>query len=232
MNHSLKLSAFLTLLGGAHLSYGATLFVEEFDGNTNGYNSDSTTAAAGDNDWVDFSNRMTSDSYAVASGGTESVLASTSASNDPQVRSDFALGLNKASIESFELRLRIDKDGANGYDDTLANGDFNVFWGSTAYVNPGAGNIADTNINLGNPTTLVDQGDGWHLATWTIPAGGLTAGANPNLVSLRIDPVNGPAGNGDSFEIDYLRISGVPEPSSTTLLGLCVIAAGFRRSRR
>ena len=105
MNHSLKLSAFLTLLGGAHLSYGATLFVEEFDGNTNGYNSDSTTAAAGDNDWVDFSNRMTSDSYAVASGGTESVLASTSASNDPQVRSDFALGLNKASIESFELRL-------------------------------------------------------------------------------------------------------------------------------
>lgn len=232
MKQSLQISVILTALITSNSAFGATLYFEDFDGNTNGYNPVSTTAVAGDNDWVDFNNRMTSDSYTTASGGTESVLAGTSNGNDPQIRTDFALGIDKSSVQSFSLRIRIDKDNANGYDDALVNEDFNVFWGSTAYGNPGATNIGDTNINLQNPTTLVAQADGWHLATWQIPSGGLTAGANPNVQSIRIDPANGPAGVGDTFEIDYFEITGVPEPGSTTLLALCAIAAGFRRHRR
>ncbi|MEP4079386.1 PEP-CTERM sorting domain-containing protein [Haloferula sp.] len=228
--------SFITLLayssfGLATATQGAVLYSEEFDGNTNGYNVNSTTAMVGDNDWVDFSNRINSDSLTTASGGSESVLAGTSASNDPQVRSDFGFGIDKADVESFVLRIRIDKDNANGFDDTLVNGDFTVFWGSTSYVNPGATNIGDTNFNLGNPTTLVTQSNGWHLATWNIPVGGLTAGANPNLESARIDPTNLAAGNGDSWEIDYFTINGVPEPSSALLIALGGLAMGIRRRR-
>lgn len=220
-----------TLVTTAAPVCGAVLFIEEFDGNTNGYNANSTTALVGDNDWVDFSNRINSDSYTTASGGTESVLAGISNSNDPQVRADFALGIDKSSVQSFALRIRIDKDNTNGYDDTLVNTDFTVLWGSTAYVNPGATNIGDTNFDLGNPTSLVAESDGWHLATWEIPLGGLTAGANPNVQSIRIDPTNLADGNGDSFEIDHFTITGVPEPSSTSLIAICALSLSLRRCR-
>lgn len=213
-------------------SYGVVLYLEDFDGNTNGYNANSTTASLGDNDWVDFSNRITGDSYTTATGGTETVLKGNSNSNDPQIRTDFELGIPKTNVESLSLRIRINKDQANGFDDSLVNSDFTVFWGSTAYTNPGAGNIGDTNFNLGNPTTLVAESNGWHLATWVIPSGGLTAGANPNVQSIRIDPTNLAAGNGDAFEIDSFTITGVPEPSSMSLIALCALASGFRRNRR
>ena len=172
----------LTLIASASVfvatsSFAATLYVEEFDGSTNGYNPSSTTAIIGDNDWVDFSNRISSDSYTTAAGGVESVLAGTSSSGDPQVRSDFSIGIDKTTVESFILRLRVDKDGLNGFDDALVNADFNVFWGTDPYVNPGAANgNTQVNFNLGGPTSLVAQADGWHLATWNIASGGLTSG--------------------------------------------------------
>lgn len=229
MKHSLKFLLILASTSASTTAYGAVLFTEDFDGNTNGYNTSSTTALAGDNDWVDFANRITGDSYTTAAGGTESVLTGISNGNDPQIRTDFELGINKSSVESFSLRIRIDKDQANGYDDALEDGDFFVFWGSTAYVNPGATNIGDTNFNLGDATTLTAQSNGWYLATWEIPSGGLTAGANPNVQSIRIDPTN--LAPGDSFEIDSFTITGVPEPSSTSLIALCALSLGLRRRR-
>lgn len=211
-------------------SFGAIAYTEEFDGNTNDYNSNSASATVA-GDWVDFGNRINSDSYTTASGGTESVLAGTSASNDPQIRSDFGFGIDKSLVESFTLRLRIDTDQNSVFDDPLSGSEFFLFWGSTSYGSPGATNIGDTNINLGIPSSLVAETNGWHIATWSIPTGGLTAGANSTIESMRIDPTNLADGNGDSFEIDYLTISTVPEPTSLSLVALGMIAACSRKRR-
>ncbi|WP_325100907.1 PEP-CTERM sorting domain-containing protein [Haloferula rosea] len=231
MNRSPLAMAAAASLCAAGTCLGATLYLEEFDGNTNDYNADSATATTS-GDWVDFSNRMSSDSYTTASGGTETVLAGVSASNDPQVRSDFGFGIDKTIVTAFALRLRIDSDGNSSFDDSLTSADFSVFWGTSSYGTPGATNVADTNNSLGAPSSLVAQSDGWHLATWTIPSGGLTAGANSTIESLRIDPTNGSAGNGDSFEIDYFRIDGVPEPGSSTLVALGALTVCLRRRRQ
>lgn len=238
------LCAAVVALGASSVAQADVVaYFEDFDGNTNGYNVSSTTALVGDSDWVDFNNRIVAsdigtmvEGYTTASTG-QTVLAGSSNGNDPQIRSDFGFGIDKTTVTQFQLRLRVDKDDDGVFNsaldvDDLANGDFDLFWGSTQYVNPGAGNVGDTNFNLGNATTLVEQSDGWHLATWDI-VGGLTAGANPTIESVRIDPANGPAGNGNSFEIDYLSIStAVPEPSSMALLGLGMAGIAFRRRRR
>lgn len=206
-------------------------YFEDFDGNTQGYNPDSTTASLGDDDWVDFMNRISNDAYGTASTG-ESVLAGNSSSNDPQVRADFGIGIDKTTVKEVAMRIRIDSDQNGMYDDSIAgNVDFSLFWGTDQYVHPGANNgNSQLNFNFGAPDSLVAQADGWHLATWTFAAG-LSSGTGANLDSLRIDPTNGPAGNGDSFEVDYVSVSVVPEPTSLLLTLLGSVGVIMQRRR-
>ena len=219
-------------------------YFEDFDGNTNGYNPAAPTALLGDEDWVDFhgnpanpTNRIAAsaigtavEGYTTASTG-ETVLAGASVSNDPQIRSDFGFGIDKTLIEEIEIRIRIDNDQSGTFDDTLAGTEFTVFAGTIPHNNPGAfPNVAIN--NLGAPTSLVAQADGWHVATWDNVAATLSGGAggaDPTLEALRIDPTNLATGNGDSFEIDYLSITtAVPEPTSILLgcaglFGVCLV---------
>ncbi|MFC7336031.1 hypothetical protein ACFQY0_02485 [Haloferula chungangensis] len=202
--------AALSLLAGMSLLNAQTIYNEEFDGLGNGYNSDSATAVAGDDDWVDFNNRITTDfsgneGYFTAVGGTETVLTGASnAQNDPQVRSDFSPGLNQADIGRVELRIRIDTDLDLDYDadDSIAAEFVELSWGFAGYVSPGAGNIGGNNTVFGLPDTIEVQSDGWHLLIWD-DNGGLGFGT---VNSLRIDPTTGAGINTASFEIDYLRI--------------------------
>lgn len=226
---SLSLASLVLILAAAPLSATTIAYFEEFDGNTNGYNPDSTTANLGDDDWVDFANRISTnfsgfEGYTTAVGGVESVLTGGSNSNDPQIRADFGFGIDKSTVTQFALRIRADVDQNGTYDDSLAAGEFNVFWGTDQYVHPGAQNgNSQLNFNLGAPSSLVAQTNGWHLATWDIPSGGLTAGTGTNLDSVRIDPTNSPAGNGDSFELDYFTISVIPEPTTFVLCASCIV---------
>lgn len=231
MKASEKLSlAIVTSLSLSPIALSAVLYEEQFDGNTNGFNPDSTTALAGDNEWVDFSNRIASDSYTTATLGTESVLAGVSNSNDPQIRSDFGLGISKADVRSIVFRIRVDADQNGIYDDALSATTALFFFGTSSYLNPGALNSGDTNISPGTPS-LTAQSNGWTLFTYDLPAG-ITAGGNPTIESLRLDPTNAASGNGDSFEVDFIQINGVPEPSSFALLVFGALSLGLRRTRR
>lgn len=206
--------AALSLLASASLAPAQTfVYNEEFDGNGNGYNPDSATALVGDADWVDTGNRIIenfagNEGYFTAVGGTESVLTGRSNSGDPQLRTDFAIGVPKADVGRIELRLRIDLDQDDDFDsdDALIPSVISFFWGTNTYVEPGAGNgNTGVSISLGNADSVTAQADGWHLFVWD-DNGGLSGGSGPDLNSFRLDPVDGGANIGASFEIDYLRI--------------------------
>ncbi|MBK1828854.1 hypothetical protein [Haloferula rosea] len=207
--------ATLLALGFLTTTVSAQTFIyeEEFDGTGNGYNPDSMTALAGDDDWVDFANRIGNnfsgnEGYFTAAGGTESVITGGATSNDPQVRTDFAVGINKSEVGRVELRVRIDKDQDSDYDaaDALVAADVSLFWGTNTYVNPGAANgNPNVSINFGNADEVVAEADGWHRFIWTDKGGLSGGGAGTTQVnSFRLDPVNG--NNGASFEVDYLKI--------------------------
>ena len=189
------------------------IYEEDFDGTGNGYNPDSTTAMVGDDEWVDFADRIIdnfsgNEGYFTAVGGTESVLTGGANSNDPQVRTDFSVGINKSEVGRVELRVRIDMDKDSDYDaaDTLDTSNISLFWGTSTYVNPGAANgNPNVSISFGNADEIVVEADGWHRFIWDDKGGLSGGGAGTTQVnSFRLDPING--NNGASFEVDYLKI--------------------------
>ncbi len=78
--------------------------------------------------------------------------------------------------------------------------------------------------------TAVESGDGFFTVTADIS--GITA---TTLHELRVDPIGGAASNsnsetnGNTFELDFIRVYAVPEPSSALLGGLGVLALLRRR---
>lgn len=188
------------------------IFEEQFDGAGPGYNIDSTTALTGENDWVDFVNRITvnaagNEGYFTAADGAETVLTGAANGNDPQIRSDFSVGIPKADVGRIEIRTRIDIDQNGTYDDSLTASHLSLFWGSNPYVEPGAANgNQHVSITFGQPDSVIAETNGWHLFVWN-DDGGLTAGEPGSTMvnSLRIDPANNLAGS--SFEIDRITIA-------------------------
>lgn len=209
MNHKRRLIPALCVLAIACVQAQTTLYEEQFDNAGNGYNPDASTAMVGDNDWVDFANRIANnfdgnEGYFTAVGGTESVVTGSSNSNDIQIRTDFDVGLNKTEVGRIEVRVRIDLDQNDVYDDALVSSDLSLFWGSITYGTPGASNVGgSTSIPLGVADRVVAETDGWHVFIWN-DKGGLTGGATDDLKSFRLDAVNNNLGA--SFEVDFLRI--------------------------
>lgn len=190
----------------------SVIFEDEFDDTGKGYNLDSLTANAGENDWVDFANRITTNTagnegYSTAADGDETVLTGSASGNDPQIRSDFAVGIAKSEVGRIEIRARLDADQNGNYDDSLNGTSISLFWGNNSYVEPGSANgNPNVSITLGAADSVIAESNGWHLFVWQ-DDGGLTGGdpASTTLNSFRIDPVNN--NSGASFEIDYLRVT-------------------------
>jgi len=219
----------VAILAAAMISlcnYAMADVVYEFDG-TQGYNDGTGTATPGT--WIDFGNRINGDSLGTAST-LESVVLGTSNSNDPQIRSDFNPVIDATTVIGFQLRVRIDEDGLMGFNDTLVAGDAGVFYGTAPY-GAGAANATGTGNNADALATVsvTSQADGWTLFDWDFAAGSIAG----SIGSLRIDPTNTAAGNGNAFEVDYLTVktSAIPEPTSLALVAFFGIGAVMRRKK-
>lgn len=190
----------------------ADVIVFEFDFNTDNDNQG----------LIDFSNRLASSNVM---GG---VLSGTGgANNDPQLRTTgglFALDLGALPDATLEIRMR------NSTGDVVNGG-----LSHRSFVGAGAGNTAG--LPLTNFSFLPTAANTFQIFTRdakAILAGVGDAGSvNDNVLrSLRLDPINTSPVAGNTFEIDYIRITttAVPEPTSASIL--CLAAGGLLVRRR
>jgi len=200
-----------------------------------GLSSDSASAAtvtlfevdfdtAGDfGGFVDFQNRLASVSV---SGGTLNGIGGSG--NDPQLRTaegTLAADLSALASATLEIRIRNSNSTTPAISGGLSHIEF-----SGAAANNVAG-LPVSNFSFTPTTTNTFQ-------VFSIDAKAVLAGVSGNdgvLRSIRLDPINSPGVNGSSFEIDFIRLTGVtavPEPSSMMLLSLGGLLVVARRRRR
>lgn len=156
-----------------------------------------------------------------ASGG---FLTGTASSNDPQLKID---GINHTvgtgeTWDYVEFRVRETQNEAPA-------GTVNVFnpTGLVVVVNA----TAAPAVTWSSGFTAVDSGSGFFTVTVDISSLGSVA-----IKDLRVDPIGGAASNsnsetnGNTFEVDYIRLHAVPEPAAA-LLGSFGLLALLRRRR-
>lgn len=153
------------------------------------------------------------------------LLSGTATTNDPQlVNSGLTLSLAVGQTWDqlvFRVRETQNEAPAGTVSAFNATGLIVAFNGSAA---------AGFSYNTG--FTGVDSGDGFFTVSLDVSA--LPSGTT--VTSLRLDPIGGAAPNsnsetnGNTFEVDFVRITAVPEPSAALLLSIG--ALGLLRRRR
>lgn len=176
---------------------------------------------------------LTTQTTTVGSGG-EGVLTATSVGNDVQLNSGSMALAAGETWQSVEFRFRqLDTTGAPAsFRSSGALIILQIAGGSSnmgTMVNPLTTTAAGTGSMAGDTfgfSIANDGADEWRLATITFAAA--PTSASSNITNIRFDPV----GNSTlwNFEVDYVRATSVPEPSSTALLGLAF--GGFMLRRR
>ena len=155
--------------------------------------------------WIDFANRG---GGAIAGGEFAGGIAG--AAIDIQLRTDFDLDLDPNGAFA-SIRWRETDDGVTPL--TAAQqgtGTSRLFGGDFGYLNPGAGNTAGTNQNVGTALSLSDDPNGYVIGVWDV--GTWFAGLAPGLVedgdldSLRFDPVIAGASTTATWQVDYIRL--------------------------
>jgi hypothetical protein len=193
----------------------ADLVLFEFD-----FNTDGDTQGL-----IDFSGRLQTNSYDATNG----VLVGTGgASNDPQLRTIgglLAVDLGSLPDATLEIRMRNSTGGA------VSGGLSHI-----SFDGPNAGNTAGLPLsNFSFTPTAANTFEVFTVdAKAVLAAVGNAGSANDNVLrSLRLDPINDAPVAGDTFEIDYIRITttAVPEPTSAAILGLASCGLLFRRRR-
>ncbi|MBX2852814.1 MAG: PEP-CTERM sorting domain-containing protein [Phycisphaeraceae bacterium] len=135
-------------------------------------------------------------------------LNGTAQSGDPRLA---RLSLNASTTEGWDkviwrVRETEPTNGPTVLDTFSAQGTILV-------VNGSAGNFGGGAV-LGGATGVA-SGDGFFTVTIDISSLGTTA-----INQVRLDPIGAPDASGNLFEIDFVQITEVPEPSSLALLGL------------
>ncbi len=157
-----------------------------------------------------------------ANGSTLTVASGfasgTTSSPDVQFRSSTTLNLTRAANETWStvvFRVR-ETNPTSGVVTPFSP--LGVLVATSNSTNPNAGNSVTA-------FTSVDDGGGFFVVTADIS--GQTA---LTINSLRVDPIGGPDSDGNSFDVDYIRINKVPEPS-TAILGALGSLMLLRRRR-
>jgi hypothetical protein len=159
-----------------------------------------------------------------ASGG---LMSGTATTNDPQLSVsglNLTLGVGQ-TWDQLVFRVRETQDEA-------PVGTVSIFNPTGLVVNfnglGGAGFLYNTPASF----TGVDSGDGFFTVSLNVSA----LPADTTVTSFRFDPIGGAASNsnsetnGNTFEVDFVRITAVPEPSAALLLSIG--ALGLLRRRR
>ena len=209
---------FLIAVIATPLSSCADVIVHEFDFNTDGDNQG----------LIDFADRLPTDAVA---GGVFSGTAGSN--NDPQLRTQQGiLSLDIGSLTDATLEIRAKNSTGGAISGAIS---------FISFVGAGAANQAGVPVPAAQGFSFVPAAADT-FQVFTIDAKALLAGVvgdgvttNDGIVrSLRLDPVNnaGSGISGDTFEIDYIRITtAVPEPSTAAILGLSSLGLGFRRRK-
>lgn len=190
------------------------------------FNSDNNTEG-----WVGSPNASTADT----SGG---FLSATVTGNDPQLNLGGTINISPTSGETWTtltFRVRETQDAQTSA--PTAAGLVTVFSGV------GSANV----VNGGAARTIISPTDGTvALDAWFTVEVDISALGSDSITSIRVDPIggagsnSGPGGgaggsdtNGNTFEVDYIRLNDtgvVPEPS-TALLGSLAGLLLLRRRR-
>jgi hypothetical protein len=214
----------------------ADIVVKEFDFNTVGsdvaarqdWSANKTTDMTTGNGFVDL--QVTN-----AIQGTETVLT-TADIDSADVKlyyrgADIVLPGGATSWGTMEIRMRqTDMVNPVGFSKTgtlIAYGGSGSLFGTSG---PLVANFPTTaSGTLGSdptvPYTVTSQANEWEVFSFDLSA----LGTNPIKAGWRLDPVQNVDGN---FEIDYIKITAVPEPATIGLLGFgALFAALIRRLR-
>ncbi|MCB1133907.1 MAG: hypothetical protein KDN05_22500, partial [Verrucomicrobiae bacterium] len=150
-------------------------------------------------------------------------LTGTASSNDPQLKingTNFTVGAGE-TWDYIEFRVRETQNEA-------PSGTVNVFNATGLVVVVNA--TAPPAVTWSSRFTAVDSGDGFFTVTLDISS--LVAVA---ISDLRVDPIGGAASNsnsetnGNTFEVDYIRLHAVPEPAAALLGGIGLLSLLRRR---
>ncbi len=166
--------------------------------------------------FIDFMDRVAGDTVA---GG---VYSGTTTSGDAQLRrfrdgngDNFSFEVGEYDTLEFRLLVDFVNDDPTTY--TV------VFYESEGDANGAvSGNIVSVTGDLGPDNTFVDYSIDLNALDFSPIGTGVIEG-------YRIDPGNLPASIGNTFQLDYVRLTNVPEPTSLAALGLGGLAMLRRR---
>lgn len=166
-----------------------------------------------------------------ASGG---LISGTATSNDPQLSVsglNLTLGVGQ-TWDQVVFRVRETAFAPHSTDGFTDGTTVNVFNPTGLVVNFNGSGAAGFLYSAPASFTGVDSGDGFFTVSVDVSA----LPAATTVTSLRFDPIGGAASNsnsetnGNTFEVDFVQLTAIPEPSATLLLGIG--ALGLLRRRR